>query len=291
MKELYGIPVLTGSVPDLSAIDPGALSVVLEKLGPWLADLGKNLLVSLVIFLVGKKLIRMFGRMLDRSLERAGMEEGAARFLKAAVKVCLYGLLLLMIAGQLGINTTSLVAVAGTAGLALSLALEGTLANFAGGALLLITRPFQVGDYITCGEGEGTVSSVGLVYTTLNTVDNKVITVPNGTLSNITVTNVTAMDYRRVDLTIRVSYRADIKKAKEILERIYRGYPPMDLERDVVVYVDSLGENAVVLGARGWVPADAYWKARWDLMEAMKLAFDEAGIEIPFNQLDVHMIQ
>ena len=290
MKEIFYVPVLTGSVPDLSEMDPGALSAVLKQGGPWLMDLGKNILVALILFLVGKKLIQMVRKMLDRSLERAGMEVGAARFLKAVINVCLYALLLFMIAGQIGINTASIIAVLGTASLALSLALQGSLSNFAGGVLILVMHPFRVGDYIICDQGEGNVNSIGLVYTTLMTVDNKAITIPNGTLSNITVTNVTAMGERRVDLTVGIGYQADIKKAKELLAQVYLAHPSVLKDRDITVYVDNLGDSSVVLGARGWVKTEDYWQARWDLTEAIK-AFDEAGVEIPFNQLDVHVIQ
>ena len=291
MKEIFYVPVLTGSVPDLSEMDPGALSAVLKQVGPWLMDLGKNILVALILFLVGKKLIQMVRKMLDRSLERAGMEVGAARFLKAVINVCLYALLLFMIAGQIGINTASIIAVLGTASLALSLALQGSLSNFAGGVLILVMHPFRVGDYIICDQGEGNVNSIGLVYTTLMTVDNKAITIPNGTLSNITVTNVTAMGERRVDLTVGIGYQADIKRAKELLAQVYLAHPSVLKDRDITVYVDNLGDSSVVLGARGWVKTEDYWQARWDLTEAIKLAFDEAGVEIPFNQLDVHVIQ
>lgn len=291
MKELLNVPVLTGSVPDLSEMDPGALSVVLKQMGPWLLELGKNLTAALIIFLIGRQLIKMVHRMLDRSLDRSGMEIGTARFLKALVNVCLYALLFFMMAGQVGINTASIIAVLGTASLAFSLALQGSLSNFAGGVLILVMHPFRVGDYIVCGEGEGTVTNIGLVYSTLATVDNKAITIPNGTLSNITVTNVTAMEERRVDLTVGISYQSDMKKAKALLEQIYKEHPAIRPEKGITVYVDSLGDSAVVLGARGWVAAADYWQARWDMTEAIKLKFDEEGIEIPFNQLDVHVIQ
>ncbi len=291
MNDLLTVPVLTGTVPDLSEMDADTISKVLDQVGPWLMELGKNLLVALILFLIGRKLIKMVRKILDRSLDRAGMELGAARFLKAVVNVCLYALLLFMMAGQVGINTASIIAVLGTASLAFSLALQGSLSNFAGGVLILVMHPFRVGDYITCDEGEGTVSMIGLVYTTLNTVDNKVLTIPNGTLSNITVTNVTAMEERRVDITVGIGYKSDIRKAKEILETLYREHPSVMEDKGITVYVDNLGDSSVVLGARGWVPADDYWQTKWDITEAIKLKFDEEGIEIPFNQLDVHVIQ
>lgn len=275
----------------LETLNPSALSAVLKQVGPWLLSLGGKLLVALIIFLIGRKIIRVVQRMMSRSFERAGMEVGVSKFLKSLTEFCLYSLLLLIIAGQLGISITSLIAVVGTASLALGLALQNSLANFAGGVLILVMKPFKVGDYIISKEGEGTVSMIGLVYTTLVTIDNKAITVPNGTLSNSTVTNVTAMEKRRLDLTVGIGYRSDLKKAKEILEKLYREHPAVMKEEEITVFVDSLGDSSVVLGARGWVLAGDYWKTRWDITEKIKLAFDEAGIEIPFNQLDVHMIQ
>lgn len=196
-----------------------------------------------------------------------------------------------MIAGQLGMNTASLVTILGTASLALSLSLQGSLQNFAGGVLLLIVKPFKVGEYIVCPAGEGTVSMIGLVYTTLLTADNRRITIPNGTLANSTVTDVTAMERRRLDLLVGIGYQADIKAAKEILERSLREHPLICRDEDITVFVDSLGDSAVMLGARGWTAAGDYWKAKWDLLEIIKLSFDEAGIEIPFSQMDVHIVQ
>lgn len=264
---------------------------VFKQIGPWMLEFGKNLLAALILFLIGRQLIKMVHKMLDRSLDHSGVEIGTARFIKAVINVCLYALLFFMMAGEIGINTASLVAVLGTASLAFSLALQGSLSNFAGGVLILIMHPFRVGDYIICSEGEGTVTGIGLVYTTLATSDNKAITIPNGALSDTTVTNVSAMEERRVDLTVGISYQSDIKTAKRILEQIYLEYPAVKQEKGITVYVDSLADSAVMLGVRGWVAAQDYWQARWDMTETIKLRFDEAGIEIPFNQLDVHIMK
>lgn len=282
--------ILTEGVPDLSAADSGTLSVLFKQLGPWLLTFGKNLLAALILFLIGRRLIQMVHKMLDRSMEHSGVEIGTARFLKALLNVCLYALLIFMMAGQMGINTASLVTVLGTASLAFSLALQGSLSNFAGGVLILIMHPFRVGDYIVCKEGEGTVSNIGLVYTTLASSDNKAITIPNGALSNITVTNVSAMEERRVDLSVGISYRSDLKKAKLLLEKICQENPAVRRQKGITVYVDSLGASAVMLGVRCWVAAEDYWSARWELTERIKLNFDEEGIDIPFQQLDVHVI-
>ena len=250
-----------------------------------------KLLIALAVFLIGKKAIGFIRRFAGRSFERAGVEAGASKFLKSLIEVCLYGILVFMIAGQLGLNTASLVTILGTASLALSLSLQGTLQNFAGGVLLLLVKPFKVGEYIICPEGEGTVSMIGLVYTTLLTADNKRITIPNGSLANSTVTDVTAMEKRRLDLLVGIGYQADIKAAKEILERSFREHPLICKEEDITVFVDSLGDSAVTLGVRGWTAPGDYWKAKWDLLETIKLSFDEAGIEIPFSQVDVHIVK
>ena len=155
--------------------------------------------------------------------------------------------------------------------------------------MILVMKPFKVGDYIVMPNAEGTVSVIGLVYTILVTIDNKTISIPNGTLSNSIVTNVTAMEKRRLDLTVGIGYQSDLRKAKEIMDRIYRQHPSVLQEEPIVTYVDSLGDDSVVLGARGWTKSEDYWAARWDITEKIKLAFDEAGIEIPYRQMDVHI--
>jgi len=283
--------LLTEAVDIPEAIEPGMLMNTIQKAGPWLLTLGGKLLIAFIVFLAGRKIIGLVRKMMNRSFERANVEVGAAKFLKSLVEVCLYGILIFMIAGQLGMNTASLVTILGTVSLALSLSLQGTLQNFAGGVLILVLKPFKVGDYIVCPSGEGTVSAIGLVYTALLTVDNKKITVPNGTLANSTVTDVTAMERRRMDITVGIGYQSDIKAAKEILERLYREHPAILKEEEILAYVDSLGDSAVILGVRGWVKSEDYWKTRWNLIETIKLSFDEAGIEIPFNQMDVHLIK
>lgn len=282
---------LVDTLAETSEVDMDALAMVAAKVGPWLLSMGGKLLLALVIFLIGRRIIGVIKKMMNRSLERADIDVGVARFLRALLEFSLNIFLVFIIAGQLGVDSASIVAVLGAAGLALSLALQGSLENFAGGVLILVMKPYRVGDYIICPEGEGTVSMVGLVYTTLMTIDNKAITIPNGKLSNSTVTNVTAMEYRRLDLKVGIGYRADLKRAKSILETIYKDHPAIINDRGITVYVDSLDDSAVVLGARGWVTAADYWTTRWDILEKIKLTFDETGIEIPFNQLDVHITQ
>lgn len=278
------------NLKELQGMDSSALWDMVRGWLPSILDLGFRIFIAVIFFFIGRKMIGLIQKMVDRSFKRAGMEISVMKFLHSLISFCLNGILIFIIAGQIGVDSASIVAILGSAGLALGLALQGSLANFAGSILILVMKPFKVGDYIVAPQAEGTVSIIGLVYTTLMTIDNKSVTVPNGTLSNSTVTNVTAMDRRRVDLTVGISYHSDLKKAKEILERIYREHSKIQKDEDLMVYVDRLAENSVIIGARGWVAAEDYWPTRWDLTEKIKLEFDREGIQIPFNQMDVHIV-
>ena len=199
------------------------------------------------------------------------------------------GLSIFIAADKLGISSASIIAILGSAGLAISLSMQNMLGNFAGGVIILLMKPFKVGDYIICGQEEGTVAAIGLVYTTLNTMDNKQIVLPNGNLSNTSLTNVTAQEKRRLELKVGISYQSDLKKAKDILYGLFEAHPLIKKDQDLIVFVDQLGESSVVIGARGWVETGNYWSVKWELTEKVKLAFDEAGIEIPFRQMDVNV--
>ena len=169
------------------------------------------------------------------------------------------------------------------------LALQGSLSNLAGGILILLMKPFVIGDYIIQGSDEGTVTEIGLVYTKLLTSDNRVVMIPNGQLSDDSLTNVTSSTTRRLDITVGISYNADLKDAKAILDRLGREDPARLPDQEMNVFVSELGDSAVILGLRFWVNNGDYWQANWRLNEQIKLEFDAAGIEIPYNQLDVHL--
>lgn len=275
---------------NIQELQPNILWNTVKGWTPSLISFGIKLLIAGLIFFIGRRLIKMIQKMLQKSFERAGMEISVMKFLHSLIGFSLNAILIFIIAGQIGVDSASIIAVLGSAGLALGLALQGSLANFAGSILILVMKPFKVGDYIIFSQGEGTVSMIGLVYTTLMTVDNKSVTIPNGMLANSTVTNVTVMDKRRVDLTVGISYSSDLKIAKEIMEEIYKKHPLILKEEPIAVYVDCLADSSIILGARGWVNASDYWTVRWDMTEQIKLAFDEAGVEIPFNQVDVHIV-
>ena len=275
------------------AQNPGLIRTWLQGLVPDLLNFVFQVVIALAIYVIGGKIIKEITKMIRRSMERAGTDEGVKQFMIPVIKYSLYVLLIFVIMGLFGIATTSAVAVLGSAGVAVGLALQGSLSNFAGGVLILLLKPFRVGDYIIedSHKNEGTVSEISIFYTKLLTVDNKVIVIPNGTLSNSSLTNVTNMDRRRVDLVVGIAYEADIRTAKEIMLAVAEEEPARLTDEDVVVFVDNLGASSVDLGIRVWVNAADYWSARWRLLENIKYAFDEKGISIPYQQIDVQIKQ
>lgn len=254
---------------------------------------GIRVLFALIIIFIGKFLIKLILKICDRFFERAGTEISVRKFLNSLIRVLLYLVLIIIVCSQVGIETTSFIALMGSAGLALGLSLQGSLSNFAGGILILMLKPFVVGDYIIDGGSgkEGTVTRIDLFYTNLVTGDNKKVVIPNGTLANSNVTNITAFDKRRVDILIGIGYSSDIKKAKEILERLAKNHQKVLKDEDVMVFVNSLDESQVTLGLRVWSKTEDYWTVKFDLNEQIKSEFDKNDIEIPFNQLEVHMKQ
>lgn len=279
------------NIPENVDMTPDLLQQILEKAGNWLLGVGARLLISIIILAIGLKLIRKVRDGLDRSMERTGVEATLRKFLDALVYALLLGVLVFIVAEQLGIQATSLVAVMGSVGLALSLAMEKSLANFAGGVMVLLLKPFKVGDFISTSDGEGTVDCIGLVYTTLVTADNKRINIPNSNMTSNVVTNVTGDPKRKLILEIGIGYDADLKKAKMVLLDLLENHPGVMKEEDKMVVVDSLGESSVNLSARAWTKTEDYWQTRWDLLEQIKLTFDEEGIEIPYNYLNVNVVK
>lgn len=275
------------------AKNPGLIRTWLEGLVPDILNFAFQIVIAIVVYIIGAKLIKGIVKMVRRSLERAGTDEGVKQFVCPLVKYALYIILIFFIMGFFGIATTSAVAVLGSAGVAVGLALQGSLSNFAGGVLILLLKPFKVGDYIIedSNKNEGTVSEISIFYTKLLTPDNKMIVIPNGTLSNCSLTNASQMNKRRVDLVVGVAYDSDIRTVKDILYKVASSEPARLAEEETVVFVDNLGDSAVNMGVRIWVAADEYWAARWRLNENVKYALDENGISIPFPQLDVQIKQ
>ena len=265
----------------------------IDKYLPVVISFGLRLLLTIILFIVGGRLIKVVRKIVRRSMERTGADVGVIQFMDSLIKLILYFLLVLFLADGIGVDTTSVMALVGSAGLTIGLAFQGSLSNFAGGVLILLIKPFKVGDYIiyTSGNLEGKVTKIEMFYTTLFTVDNKKVVIPNGTLSNSSLINVTAEDKRRIDITVGVSYTANLKLAKEVCLNLLAAQPAVLQDQNNLVVVDDLADSSVNLKICCWVTPDDYWSTRWDLIEKIKLAFDENGIEIPCNQLDVNLKQ
>ena len=256
-------------------------------------NLGIRVLIAAVILFIGFKLIKFIRKILKKSLTKASIELGVIQFLDSLLKVILNFILVLIVAGNFGFDATSIVALMGSAGVAVGLALQGSLSNIAGGILILLLKPFRVGDYIIedSNGNEGTVKEIGIFFTKLQTGDNKIVILPNGTLANNSMTNFSEAHLRRVDVTVGISYDADIKKAKDILWRIIDEDADVKQDDTKRVYVDSLGASEVVLGLRVYCENAKYWELRWRLLETIKITFDKEGIEIPYQKLDVHILK
>lgn len=269
----------------------GALQQFLNTLPEKALGLGYRVLIAAVLYFIGAKLIKFIRKFLKKSLEKANVELGVIQFLDGLIKILLYFVLILLVASNFGFDATSMVALLGSAGIAVGLALQGSLSNLAGGVLILLLKPFRVGDYIKedGGANEGTVKEIGIFYTKLTTNDGKTVVLPNGSLANNSLTNASDVNMRRVDLQIGISYNADIKKAKAVLKDVLNNENDISEKEKNMVFVDSLGPSEVVIGVRCFCAKEKYWDIRWRLLENIKYALDDAEIEIPYQQVDVHM--
>lgn len=276
---------------DIQQIDKaGVIEKFLQELPERAFHLGLRVVLAALAFLVGVQLIRLIRHVLKKALDRGRVDDSAVSFIDSFVKFGLYFILVLTIASSLGVDAASIIALLGSASVAIGLAVQGSLSNFAGGVLLLILKPFAPGDYIKDGAGnEGTVENIDVFYTHLITPDHKSIVLPNGTLANGTITNFTKCPTRRLDILVGISYKDDIKRAKEVLINLLKADPAVLKDEDILVFVDTLGESSVILNLRCWTLQSDYWTAKWRLTEETKYALDEAGINIPYPQIDVHV--
>lgn len=268
-------------------MDTNVLQSMWDAFWPKAFDLGKTLIIVLLIWIIGKKLIKLALNLLKKGLERGKVEAGVETFLMSLVRIVLHGILILTIAGTIGFETTSVVTLVGSAGLTIGLALQGSLSNFAGGVLILILKPFVIGDYIVVGGDEGTVTSIDIFYTKLLTPDNRCIVLPNGALSNSNLVNVTNQKKRRIDLVISVAYDSDIDKVKAVLLDLAKNHEFVLQEEPQMAFISQFAASSIDMNLRFWVASENYWTTLWDMREKVKAAFDANGITIPFNQLDV----
>ncbi|MCD8346733.1 MAG: mechanosensitive ion channel family protein [Lachnospiraceae bacterium] len=248
-----------------------------------------KVILCIVVYLVGRKVIVWLMRVFRRMLERSKMQEGAVTFSCSIIKILLYCFLVLWIGMQFGVTETSVAAVVASGGVALGLAFQGGLSNLAGGFILLVFQPFHVGDYIITQGMEGTVQKIEIMYTTLLTTDTRRVIVPNGTLADNVMVNVTAADRRKLEVKASISYEDDLQTAKAVLERLILENADVLHEEEHIVFVSELGDNGVVLGLRCWVPTSKYYPVLWQMNEQIKMEFDRAGLHIPYPQMDVHL--
>ena len=270
----------------------GALQRYVATMPDKLILLCAHVVMALVMFVIGTRVIAFLRGFVRRALQKANASETAVQFLDSAIRAVLYVILVFSILQIFGLQAASIATVIGSVGVTVGLAIQGSLSNCIGGILLLTLKPFKVGDYIIedTQKNEGVVQQISIFYTKLSTLDNKVIYVPNGTLANTSLTNVTDAPMRRVDFTIGIAYSASIAQARKAVEELAAAHPLVLDDPAVSVYVDHFGDSSVVLGIRFWALKENFWQARCEMMEQVKTAFDEAGITIPFNQLDVHVV-
>ena len=250
-----------------------------------------NLVSAILIYFIGGWVIRLFKNFVTKVLKKREVEPTLSLFLTDILNWTLKILLLITIISQLGIQSSSFVAILGAAGLAIGLSLQGSLANFAGGVLIITFKPFKVGDYVEAQGVGGTVDQIQIFVTKLVTVDNQIIYIPNGNLSNNTIVNFSQSEYRRADLTVGIGYASDMKKAQEIAHEVMKNHPLVLQDPAPVVWIKGLGDSSVDLAVRPWAKNADFWKMRSEILEQVKNAFDQNGIEIPFPQRDVHIKQ
>ena len=272
-------------------IQTGVFQQQLESLVPKFWSFFWSAILALIVFFIGTRIIKGVIKLFHRAMNIKDVDPGVETFLESVLRWILYIILITIILGLFGVTTTSISAAVAGLGVTIGLALQGALSNFAGGILILLMHPFKVGDYIiehATGQ-EGTVSKINIIYTTLKMVDGRLVQIPNGTLSAASLTNCTAQEYRLFNETVGISYDSDIKKAKEILKYIAENCEHRVDNLPIQVFVSELGDSAVLLGLRFPIEIDYFWQAKWATLEEIKNRFDKAGIEICFNQLDVHI--
>ncbi|MCR4962531.1 MAG: mechanosensitive ion channel family protein [Firmicutes bacterium] len=268
----------------------------MEQIGDFLLQLGMTagvrILEALVVLVVGCQLIKWLLRKLPKGIAFSRLDKTLQSFALSFIKVLLYVLLFLILAYILGLPTTSLITVLASAGIAVGLALQGALSNLAGGLMILLFKPFKIGDYIEAGSCSGYVEKITIFYTIIRTIDNRLASLPNGALTNSNIINYTANPYRLVCLDIGVAYGADIQQVKQVLMETAKAHPLCELDQgEPLVALNKYGESSLDFILRAWVKTENYWDMYFSLNEQIKAALDQAGIEIPFPQMDVHLHQ
>ena len=261
----------------------------LEFVTKGLLDFGWDILIAVAIYIVGRWIVRYLDRLLERIFTRREMEVSLAKFIRSFVRTALYVIIIITIVRKLGIDTSSFVALLASTGVAIGMALSGTLQNFAGGIMILLLRPFRIGDYVQTQGVEGSIKEIKLFNTVINTVDNKLITLPNGPIVNNIINNFSAENRRRVDLSVSISYGDDYDVARQALLDMIAADERIEKDPAPFVAIGSLGENAVNITIRVWAKSSDYWGIYHDLNEKIYKELPAKGIHFPFPQLQVHV--
>jgi len=265
------------------------MNELLKELYSFFLDAGLKLIYAIISLIIGLKLIKVLCKLIKKTKGFNKLDPGVQTFIDSFANLALKAVLIITVAAIIGIPMTSMIAVLGSAGVAIGLALQGSLSNLAGGLMLLIFKPFKVGDYIQSGSDAGTVRSISILYTELLTTDNCKIVIPNGSISNAVIKDYSSENTRRVDFEVGVSYNSDIDTVKELLLGLAEENDLIFKEPAPVCYLKSHGDSALIFTYRCWTRSEDYWKVFFKMNEDIKKTFDANGIEIPFPQLDVHL--
>lgn len=274
---------------EISKMSRMSPQLLFEKFIDWITINGVKLAVGLIIITIGLKIIKNVVKHFIKFLEKRDVDVTLRRFLQSLISGALKAVLFIGILGYWDVKLTGLAAIVASGGVAIGLALQGSLSNFAGGFIILLLRPFKVGDYIETGIYGGTVEQIGLFYTNLVTIDNKLILIPNGALSNGSLINYSAKSQRRVDLSFSVGYENNLPHVKEVLKYIVDNHPLIFKDPTPFVGVNAHGASSIDFVVRVWCKSEDYWPIHFDLLETVKLRFDEENITIPYPQMDLHV--
>ncbi len=262
---------------------------LIKKLGGHATDFLINIVVALLVLIIGFRIVKIIENRLKKPGKRNKLDPSVKGFMTSFITISLKVLIIVIVLSIIGVPMASLVTIVGSCAVAIGLALQGGLSNIAGGLMILLFKPFKVGDFISTNGYDGTVKTITMFYTTITTIDNKIIQLPNGNLSNSNIINYSANKERRVDIDVSVSYNSDIDKVKKVLNNIISKHKLILKDKDNMVKLKLHDNSALVFTVRAWTLTSDYWEVYFDLMESIKKEFDKENIEIPYNQIDVHM--
>lgn len=266
-----------------------SLEKYIENIITWASTKGIKLIIGILMLYIGWKIVNKLVKIMNRTLQRRNVDATLSSFLDTFVEIALKIIVVVIFMGYVGIDTAGIAALVASAGVAIGLALQGSLSNFAGGVIILLIRPFNVGDYVEGSGHSGTIEKIGIFYTHMTTVDNKLILIPNGSLANGSIVNYSAKELRRVDLTFGVGYEEVIIKVKRVLSNIIDAHESILKTPEPFIALSAHGDSAVNFVVRVWCNNKDYWKIYFDLLEQVKLKFDEENISIPYPQMDLHI--